>query len=76
LCEAPAGIDPTAVVVIKDEVSVYKTCEVSVGLGGGLEGYVYRQTEPVGVLRDECSTSIDNMIDSIGALTKQCWWVG
>ncbi|KAF2210540.1 hypothetical protein CERZMDRAFT_99160 [Cercospora zeae-maydis SCOH1-5] len=76
LCQAPQGIDPSAVVVARDDVSLYKKCEISVGLANGLEGYVFRQTEPFGELQNECSTSIDNMIDDIGTLAKACWWVG
>ncbi|PPJ59900.1 hypothetical protein CBER1_08326 [Cercospora berteroae] len=75
-CEPPEGIDSSAVVVVRDDKTQYKKCEISVGLANGLEGYVFRQTEPIGELQNECSTSIDNMIDEIGGLAKACWWVG
>ncbi|KAI5360709.1 hypothetical protein Slin15195_G086250 [Septoria linicola] len=75
-CEAPDAINRDAVVVARDDFSIYKKCEISVGLANGLEGYVFRQTEPIGELQNECSESIDNMIDEIGGVAKECWWVG
>lgn len=75
-CEAPAGIDSYAVVVARDDFSIYKKCEISVGLANGLEGYVFRQSDSISDLQNDCSNSIDTMIDQVGGVAKECWWVG
>ncbi|KXT09214.1 hypothetical protein AC579_3509 [Pseudocercospora musae] len=73
-CNPPIGIKSGAMVVAKDDQ--YSKCEISIGLTDGVEAYAYRQGDPDGAAKDECTESFNGMIQIIQGEVKECYLVG